>query len=109
GFALLLILGSMVWEGAAEHIVPAALIGIVAVSIATIAPGAAVAGVLAAAPTMYELHPLPRGEFSLLELAILVLVGGVGLHMCWSLVRRDAGPWRALVTPVQITVPVVLI
>ncbi|HWV34289.1 MAG TPA: O-antigen ligase family protein [Thermomicrobiales bacterium] len=109
GFALLVMLGLVVDAGLARYAVAAVPIVVIAVGVSAIAPGAGVAGVLAAAPTMYELHPVPWRQASLVELAILALTAGIGLRLCWSLVHRDFAPWRALVTPVQVVLPVVLI
>lgn len=109
GLSLLVMLGILVWDGLGQRAVLAIPIILLAVLISTVAPGAGVAAVLAAAPTMYTLHPMPRGSFSLLELAILVLVAGVGLRLVWSLVRRNVRAWRALVTPVEIVLPVAML
>lgn len=110
GLALLTLLGAVVWEGGAEHLAIAAPVLLAVVLIMVAAPGAGVAAAVAATPTMYQLHPLPRGQFSLLELAILALVAAVGLRTAWSLfARRDLRPIRAFADPPQIAVPVVLI
>jgi putative inorganic carbon (HCO3(-)) transporter len=106
---LLIAIGALVWTGIASSLfVVVALLG-TAVLLAALLPPAGVVGVLAALPMMYELHPMPRGQFSLLELAILVTAVGTSLNVLAQLRNRSWDGVRSLVVPAQIVVPVVLL
>lgn len=105
----LVAIGAIIWTGFATTLfVAVALLG-TAVLLAAILPAAGVAGVLAALPTMYELHPMPRGQFSLLELAILVAAAGTFLNVLAQLRHRSWDEIHSLVVPAQIVVPVLLL
>lgn len=104
GFVLL---GGLIWLGAAQYLVPGLLILALAVLLAAWSPESACGSVLLAVPTVFHLHRLPRGEFSLLELAILAAVLGYALRTALGL---DIGGWvvdlQATVTPPEVALPV---
>lgn len=109
GLIILLIVGWLIWIGLAESLIVAGTAIFVGVAVSCIAPGAGIAGVLVASPTMYHLHAMPRGEFSLLELGTLVFVAGVGLRIIWSLLHLDVDALLAVFEPAHIIVPIALI
>lgn len=100
-------LGGLVWLGAAGQLVPGLAILVLAVLLAAWSPEAACGAVLLAAPTTFHLHRLPRGEFSLLELAIIAGVLGYGLRSALGL---DVQNWlidgRTSFYPPEIALPV---
>lgn len=102
-----ILLGGLIWLGAAHHLVPAAIILAMGVLLAAWSPEAACGAVLLAVPTIFHLHHLPHGEFSLLELAILLAVLGYALRLALGL---DIGGWvmdaRAALTPPEVAMPV---
>ncbi len=103
----LVVLGGLIWMGAAEHLVPGLLIVLLGVLLAAWSPEAACGGVLLSVPTIFHLHRLPRGEFSLLELAIIVAILGYALRTALGLnVREWAEDAVALVSPPEVALPV---
>lgn len=106
GTIVMAALGYLIADGrAANLLVGAALMGL-AVVVATLSPAAGIASVVLAAPTMFDLYPLPRGSFSLLELAILVSTVGFGLRTAFDIVR---GGWKTLedvFRPAHLVVPI---
>lgn len=103
----LVILGGVLDAGAGAAIVPAVVILVLAVAMTTWSPAAGLAAVLLAAPTMFQLNPMPRGSFSLLELAILVAAAGTGLRFLSECFRSGRSAFRSLPTSQEIVVPVV--
>lgn len=96
-------------EGFAESLLIAgALLG-VAVLVAAVSPAARISSVLLALPSIHHLHPMPRGEFTLLELAILVTTAGTALNVVVRFSRGGIEDLGSLVIPAQITVPVVVL
>ena len=107
--SLLAALGLLLRMDAGEALLPALLILAVGVLTVAWAPSAGVAAALMAAPTMFQLQPMPRGSFSLLEIATLVAAAGTGLALLWRLRREGIGTLRVLLVPPEIAVPVVLL
>lgn len=106
---VLIAIGAGIWLGAASSLVPAVILVGLAVVVVALLPPTGIAAVLAALPTMYELHPMPRGQFTLLELAILIAAIGTFLNV---LARIREGGWddlTSLVVPPQVVVPVLLL
>lgn len=106
---LFVALGVVVADGRAANLVVGAGVVAVAVALSALSPVAGIAAVVLAAPTMYDLYPMPRGSFSLLELAILTSTAGIGLRM---LVESLRGGWQwisEVLRPAQIVVPVAMI
>lgn len=85
-----------------------AMLGI-AVLVAAVSPAAGISAVLLALPSIHHLHPMPRGEFTLLELAILVAVVGTGFNVVIRLFRGGADDLLSLAVPAQIVVPVLVL
>lgn len=103
----LVVLGWFIWLGAAAYLVPGVAILGLGVLLAAWSPEAACGGVLLAVPTIFHLHRLPRGEFSLLEIAVIVATLGYALRAALGLdVREWAADAVALVSPPEIALPV---
>ncbi len=103
----LVTIGWLIREDLATSIPVAGTVLAAAVVIVAFVPASGVAAVLLALPTVYQLHPLPRGEFSLVELAILAAAAGTGLNV---LARIRRGGWSdiaVLFRPAHVVVPVV--
>lgn len=109
GTALLALLGGVIAAGMADTIVVAVPVLLAAIAIAAWVPASGVAAVVLAVPTIFHLYPLPRGTFSLLELAILVAAAGTGLNVLLRLRSRGWADLRALLTPAEVGVPVVVL
>lgn len=104
----LVVLGALVWLGVASSLAPGVIIVALAVLLAAWSPESACGAVLLAVPTMFHLHRFPRGEFSLLEAAIVTGVLGYGLRSALGLNVRDwAADAAAALTPPEIALPVV--
>lgn len=102
-------LGAMVWyEYATETIVGLAIV-IAAIAISAISPAAGLAAVVMALPTMQHINPMPRGEFSLIELAILTSTIGIGLNLLLVSLRSGWKHLGDLFTPAQVVVPVLML
>jgi O-antigen ligase len=109
GVALLWAIGGLIWNGMATSVAVAGLCLGIAVLVAAATPAAGIAVVLMAIPTMYQLHALPWGSFSLLELAILASACGLGVNLFWRILH---GKWEdvlSLLEPAQIVVPVAML
>ena len=106
---VLIAIGAGIWLGAASSLVPAVILLGLAVVIVGILPPAGIAAVLAALPTMYELHPMPRGQFTLLELAILVTATGTFFSILAGIREGGWDDLISLVVPPQVVVPVLLL
>lgn len=102
-----LAIGAAIWFGAATTSGVAVVLLLGAILVAAWSPSAAVAACLVALPTVFSLHALPWGSFSLVELAIIVGVCGYGLR---RLLEEPLRWWRAdvgaLLSPVAISLPV---
>ena len=102
-------LGAMVWyDYAAETIVGLAVV-VAAIAICAISPAAGLAAVVMALPTMQHINPMPRGEFSLIELAILTSTVGIGINLLLVSLRSGWKHLGDLFTPAQVVVPVVML
>jgi O-antigen ligase len=106
---LLVAVGGIIWSGSTSSLAIAAIVLALGVGVVAVVPEAGLAAVLLALPTHYDLHPMPRGSFSLLEIAILVAAAGTGLHVVRHMPRRGLADLRLLLTPVQVVVPVALL
>jgi putative inorganic carbon (hco3(-)) transporter len=62
-----------------------------------------------AVPTMFHLYPMPRGNFTLLELAILVSAAGVGIHILRRLPTHGWGDLKMLFGPPEVVIPVAVL
>lgn len=103
------IIGYAVQEGMGEALLVGSAIAVGAVMLAFLSPAAGIAAVLLAAPTMYDLHRMPGGTFSLLELAILTSFAGIALRLVIDGIRRGFGTLRDLFTPAQVVVPALML
>lgn len=99
-------LGAVVADGQAASILVGASVMLLAVIVAAVSPAAGIASVVLAAPTMFDLYPLPRGSFSLLELAIVASAAGVGLRIVVDILRGRSSSLGDLFRPAQVVVPV---
>lgn len=106
---LMLAIGFLVWQGAAEALVVGAALVVAAVALSAISPAAGLAAVMMALPTMHHILPMPRGEFSLLELAIITSTAGIALNLILVSLRSGWRHLGDLFTPPQIVVPVLLL
>lgn len=106
GTAVLAALGYLVADGQAANLLIGAAVIAAAVIAAAVSPAAGVASVVLAAPTMFDLYPLPRGSFSLLELAILVLTAGFGLRTLVDIVRGGWASLEEVFRPAHLVVPI---
>jgi putative inorganic carbon (HCO3(-)) transporter len=102
-------LGFAVSRGLAEDLLVGGGVLLAAVVLSAVSPAAGVSGVLLAAPTMYDLYPMPRGTFSLLELAILTATAGIALRLLLDGWRNGWKTLSALFVPAQVVVPIVLL
>lgn len=106
---LMLVIGALVWHDVASELVAGIALVIAAIAISAVSPAAGLAAVMMALPTMHHIHPMPRGEFSLLELAIITSTAGIGINLL--LVSFRSG-WRHLgdvFIPAQVVVPVMML
>lgn len=106
---LMLVIGLLVWNDVADTLIAGVALIVAAVAISAVSPAAGLASVMMALPTMHHLNPMPRGDFSLLELAILTSTVGIGINLL--LVSFRSG-WKHLLdvlTPAQFVVPVVML
>src|SRR5690606_8560331 len=60
-------------------------------------------------PTMQHINPMSRGEFSLIELAILTSTIGIGLNLLLVSLRSGWKHLGDLFTPAQVVVPVLML
>ena len=74
---LMLVIGLLVWHEVGAELIAGVALVISAVALSAISPAAGLAAVMMALPTMHHLNPMPRGEFTLLELAILTSTAGI--------------------------------
>lgn len=108
--ASLVAVGYAVSEGYASDLLVGLALAAAAVLLAFVSPAAGISVVVLAAPTMYDLHPMPSGEFGLLELAILASAMGVGARMVFDAVRTDGlASLLDILKPAHIVVPVALL
>lgn len=106
----LVAIGYAISKGFGEELLVGLALVAIAVLLSFASPAAGISAVVLAAPTIYDLHPMPRGEFSLLELAILVSVAGVGARLLMNAVRNDGlASLLDMLTPAQVVVPVALL
>ncbi len=102
-------LGVLVWYDVAAETIAGVAIVVAAISLCALSPAAGIAAVIMALPTMQHIHPMPRGEFSLIELAILTSTIGIGINLLLVSIRSG---WRHLwdvLTPAQFVVPVLML
>ena len=105
----LTILGGLLALDAGDQSVIGLVIVFIACGLAFLSPGAGLGAVVLATPTAFELHPLPGGAYSLLEVAILVAAAGIGVRL---LVQGPAVWWyslKAIASQFQITVTAFLL
>lgn len=103
----LVALGSLIWLGAAGYLAPGPTIITLGILLAAWSPEAACGAVVLATPTVFHLHRLPRGEFSLLDVAIVVGVLGYGLRSALGITLRDwIADARAIASPPEVALPV---
>ena len=103
---MLVAAGGLVRAGVGASLVPAVVILGAAVLAAAWSPPAGVGAVLLALPSMFDLEPMPRGSFSLLELAILVAASGTAVHLLLRVMREGWQPLREVRLPAEVLVPV---
>ncbi|MCA9832471.1 MAG: O-antigen ligase family protein [Thermomicrobiales bacterium] len=107
--ALLGGIGYAVWLGYAEQTIPGLAMVVAAIALSAISPAAGLAGVMMALPTMQHINPMPRGEFSLIELAIITSTFGIGLNLLLVSLRSGWRHLGDLFTPAQIVVPAIML
>src|SRR5690554_4649275 len=90
---LMLVIGLLVWQGVGAELVAGLALVIAAIAVSAVSPAAGLAAVIMAVPTMHHLNPMPRGEFSLLELAIVTSTIGIAINL--HLVSLRSG-WKHL-------------
>lgn len=109
GTVLLVTIGIAIWNDLGASMLPGVGMVTVAIAIAAISPAAGIAGPLIALPTVYALHPMPRGEFTLLELAIVTAVLGISLRALISCLRGGWAQLGSLLTPAHFVIPAVML
>lgn len=106
GTAAMAAIGFAINEGIASELIVGAGLLLAAILVAMVSPSAGISAVLLAAPTMYNLYPMPRGEFSLLELAILTATAGIAARLLIDSMRHGFGHLLDVLTPAQVVVPI---
>lgn len=106
---LMLVIGVLVWNGVAENLIAGLTLVIAAIALSTISPAAGLSAVMMALPTMHHLNPMPRGEFTLLELAILTSTVGIAINMLLVSLRSGWKHLADLFTPAQVVVPILML
>ncbi len=107
--ALMAALGGLVWYDVGTETLAGIALVIAAITLSAISPAAGLAAVIMALPTMQHIHPLPRGEFSLIELAILTSTAGIGLNLLLVSLRSGWKHLLDILSPAQIVVPVIML
>ena len=102
-------LGVLVWFDVGAETLSGLALVVAAVTVSALSPAAGLAAVIMALPTMQLLHPMPRGEFSLIELAILTRTIGIGLNLLLVSLRSGWKHLADIFLPAQFTVPVLLL
>ncbi len=110
GTAVLVAIGLALWMGAGSDVALAIPLLTMLLVFATWSPSAGVAACLIATPTVFYAHALPRGHFTLVEIAIVAACFGFAAR---TLLERGARALaldaRALLSPVEVALPVVAI
>lgn len=106
---LMLVIGFLIWNDVGEELVAGAALLVAAIAISAVSPAAGLAAVMMALPTMHHLNPMPRGEFTLLELAILTSTVGIALNLLLVSFRSGWKHFGDVFTPPQIVVPVLML
>lgn len=106
---LMLVIGVLVWHDVASDLVAGLALVVAAIAISAVSPAAGLAAVMMALPTIHHIHPLPRGEFSLLELAILTSTIGIGLNLLLISLRSGWKHLGDVFTPAQVVVPILML
>ena len=107
--ALMAAIGTLVWYDVGAETAAGFALVVAAITLSAISPAAGLAAVMMALPTMQHIHPMPRGEFSLIELAILTSTIGIGLNLLLVSVRSGWKHLLDILTPAQVVVPVVML
>lgn len=102
-------IGFAITQDLGESLMIGIALMLAAMAIAAVVPAAGISAVLLAAPTMYDLHPMPRGDFSLLELGILTATAGIAARLLFDASRVGWGSLGDLLAPAQLVVPVALL
>lgn len=98
-------LGAVVARGMADTLVIAGVVIAVAIVLACISPMAAAGAMLLAASTWQHLYAMPKGSFSLLELAVVTGVLGIGIRWLVDVVRSGVDGIGRVIPPATVTVP----
>ena len=106
---LMLVIGLLVWNDVGADLVAGVALVIAAITVSAVSPAAGLAAVMMALPTMHHLNPMPRGEFSLLELAILTSTAGIAINLLLVSIRSGWKHLGDLFTPAQVVVPVIML
>jgi putative inorganic carbon (hco3(-)) transporter len=102
-------IGVAVALGFAESLVIGVALVLGAIVVAAAAPAAGISAVLLAVPTMYDLHPMPRGDFSLLELGVLTATVGITARLFFEATKEGWGSLGDVLMQPQLVVPVALL
>lgn len=106
---LMAIVGWLVWIGTGGSTTAGVALVIAAVAISAISPAAGLSAVMMALPTMQHLNPMPAGQYSLLELAILTSTVGICLNLLLVSIRSGWKHLGDVFTPAQIFVPTLML
>lgn len=106
---LMLVIGLLVWQEVGAQLVAGLALVVAAVAISAISPAAGLAAVIMALPTMHHLNPMPRGEFTLLELAILTSTAGIAINQLLLALRSGWKQLGDIFTPAQVVVPMLML
>lgn len=106
---LLLTAGVLVWFDAGESTITGLALVVAAIALSAISPAAGLAAVIMALPTMQHLNPMPRGQFTLVELAILTSTAGIGINLLLVSIRSGWKQLLDVLSPAQFVVPVCML
>ncbi len=109
GTVLFAFAGYLVWNGYAANTVVGLALVVAAIAISAISPAAGLAAVMMALPTAQQIQPMPRGEFSLLELAIITSTLGIGLNLLLVSFRSGWKHLADIFLPAQVIVPAAML
>lgn len=109
GTVVMAFVGYLVWNGHAGTTTVGLALVVAAIAISAISPAAGLAAVMMALPTAQHILPMPRGQFSLLELAIITSTLGIGLNMMLVSFRSGWKHLTDLFLPAQVVVPAAML
>lgn len=109
GTLAMIAFGVLGWFGYGESMPIGVALVLGSVAVSALSPASGLAAVVIALPTMHRLVEMPVGSFTLLELAILTCVMGIGLNQLLLSIRDGFGHLKDLFLPAQVFVPVLLI